>query len=387
VKRFLTLLWAIIPAIATAQTTPIGEINGSVNYVQPAVPFLTISPDSRASALGDAGVATSPDAYSIHWNPSKMAFIKDEMGLAISYSPWLAALKADVNLYQLCFYKKYNERNTVTGSITYFSLGTIQFTDNNGQLVANKRPNEFAIDVALARKFADKISGGIAFRYIRSDLTQEYSNDGSETNAANAFAADISMYYHNDFTLNKKNSNYALGLDISNIGNKVSYASTSEKEFIPINLRIGGMVETELDEYNSLMVTLDLNKLLVPTPDTLADGTYSPRNDISVPAGMIQSFYDAPGGFKEEMHEITYSAGTEYWYRKQFALRAGYFYEYKDKGNRNYCTVGVGLRMNVFGADISYLIPMYLNNPLGNTIRFSILLNFEALRKDEKNKN
>lgn len=356
------------------------QLAGSENALEYAVSFLTIAPDSRAGAMGDVGAATSPDYNSMHWNPSKYAFIESDMGISASYTPWLRNLVNDINLGYLSFYKRIDKKQTIAASLLYFDLGDIQFTNDFGEPDGQHTPYEMSFDIAYARAFSEKISGGIAFRYIRSDITGGTEVGGSETKAGNAFAADVSMYYLND-KLKIGDNIYTLsfGINISNIGNKISYTDI-QKDFLPANLKIGTALKYDIDDYNSLTLALDLNKFLVPTPsgDSIVD--------ISVSEGMIQSFSDAPLGLEEELHEIKYSVGAEYWYANQFAVRVGYFYEHENKGNRKYFTVGAGLKLNVFTIDFSYLLPVKQNNPLANTVRFTLGLDFQALRMQQKDK-
>ena len=359
------------------------DLAGANNALEYSVSFLTIAPDSRAGAMGDVGAATSPDYNSMHWNPAKYAFIDSDMGLSVSYTPWLRNLVNDINLGYLSFYKRIDNKQTVAATLLYFDLGDIQFTDEFGDYNGQHTPYELSIDVAYARSFSEKISGGIAFRYIRSDITGGAFVGDAETKAGNAVAADVSMYYINDeINLADKNGTFSFGLNISNIGSKISYTEV-EKDFLPTNLKIGTAFKYDLDDYNSLTLAFDINKFLVPTPpatngDTIIAG-YDP--DVSVPEGMIQSFYDAPGGWEEELHELKYSIGAEYWYANQFAVRAGYFHEYATKGNRKYFSVGAGLKLNVFTIDFSYLLPVKQNNPLANTVRFTLGLDFQAFQK------
>lgn len=357
-----------------------GELAGGNNPLEYSASFLTIAPDSRAGAMGDVGAATSPDFNSMHWNPAKYAFINSDMGISVSYTPWLRNLVNDINLGYLSFYKRLDKKQTVAATLLYFDLGDIQFTDEFGEYNGQHTPYEMSFDLAYARAFSEKISGGIAFRYIRSDITGGAEVSGAETKAGNAVAADVSMYYINDkLKLGDKNYTFSLGVNISNIGSKISYTEI-QKDFLPANLKIGTAVKYDIDDYNSLTLALDLNKFLVPTPneDTITD--------ISVPEGMIQSFYDAPRGLEEELEEIKYSVGAEYWYANQFAVRAGYFHEHENKGNRKYFTVGVGLKLNVFNIDFSYLVPVKQNNPLANTMRFTIGLDFQAFKLQKKEK-
>lgn len=381
---FLTAL-AVLFLLFSGKSFGQSSTSGA-NVVSTAVPFLTIAPDSRAGAMGDAGVATSPDMNSQHWNPAKYAFIESDLGVALSYSPWLRNLVDDINLAYLSAFKRIDEQQVVSASLRYFSLGGITFRNEYGELQGQQNPNEFAFDVAYSRLLSEKFSGSVALRYIRSDLTGGMPVGGVESHAGNSFAADIAFYYRDEMRHNRKNSVFSAGVNISNIGSKISYTDGETKDFIPANLRLGTSYEMELDDYNSLNFALDLNKLLVPTPDTesltdengvIVGGGFS--EDKSVIGGIISSFSDAPGGFKEELQEITVSLGVEYWYQKQFALRAGYFHENENKGNRKYFTAGAGFKLNVFTLDFSYLFPTQRNHPLENTLRFSLAFDFDQL--------
>lgn len=371
-----------------------------LNTITTAVPFLIISPDARAGALGDAGVASSPDANSLHWNPAKYAFIKKDMGFSVSYSPWLRALVNDINLAYVSGYKKFGKDQALAASLLFFSLGDITFTDIVGTTIGQFRPNEFSFDVAYSRKLSESFSGGVSLRYIHSNLTGGYSVGASNSHPGNSVATDVSGYYQTDVSLGKQDGVLAVGLNISNIGAKISYTDNVERDFIPINLRFGPSLTIDLDEYNSLAFLLDVNKLLVPTPpqyrvdennlpvDLNGDGKWDilagKDPDVSVPTGMFQSFSDAPGGFREELKEFTLSTGVEYWYDKQFALRTGFFYEDKTKGNRKFFTVGAGLKYNVFSLDFAYLVPVEQRNPLENTLRFTLLFDFDAFKDQNK---
>ncbi len=376
-----------ISIIALCTSLPLFSVVGQqkvssnqINSVETAVPFLTIAPDSRSSAMGDVGAATSPDVNSLHWNPAKYAFIEATGGVALSYSPWLRGLVNDMNLLYLTGYKRIDNMQAIAASLRYFDMGDINFTDIQGQPLYIGKPNEFAIDMAYSRKFSDKVSAALAFRYIRSDISSGISQvAGMKAKAGNSFAADIAMFYNTDIQLGDKSGTWAFGVDISNIGMKMSYSNEQEKNFIPINLRIGTSGGINLDEYNKITLTVDFNKLLVPTSPDVENGEIIAGKDpdVGIVQGMIQSFYDAPGGFSEEMHEITYGLGAEYLYREVFALRAGFFHEHPTKGNRRYFTMGVGFKMNVLGIDFSYLIPVQTNNnPLKNTLRFTLIFNF-----------
>jgi len=391
----LASLSAILFLANTAASAQSVGINGqTLNQVQTAVPFLNITPDSRAGAMGETGVATTPDVNSMYWNAAKYAFIDKVAAISFSYTPWLRKLVNDINLSYLTGYYKLDSRQTIAASLRYFSLGEITFTQTGASSDATLvRPNEFAVDFAYSRKLSEQLSGGIAFRYIRSDLTGgNYDPSQGETHAGTSFAADVSTYYTAPIKLEDKDANLSFGVNISNIGSRISYTDNNQKDFIPINLRIGSALKVNMDEYNTVGLSLDLNKLLVPTPPVYADSTNSSGTlaiisgmspDVSVPKGMIQSFYDAPGGFKEEIQEIIWSVGAKWVYRQQFAIRGGYFHESESKGNRKYATVGAGLKLNVFDLDFAYLIPTSgQNNPLAGTVRFSLTFNFDS----QKNK-
>ena len=336
---------------------------GQINTITTAVPFLSISPDARAGGMGDIGVATSSDINSIHWNSSKLAFNEKKSGFSISYTPWLKALVNDMFIAYVSGYSKMKGDQAIGGSLRYFSLGNITFTDNNGNTIRDFKPNEFAFDLAYSRKLSDYFSGGIALRYIHSNLTGGTSVEGTDSKAGNSAAADISAYFQKDIEIGDKEAVLTAGANISNIGAKISYTETGTKNFIPTNLRIGPGLKLKLNEYNDLSFGLDINKLLVPTPPIYTQDSTNSANDVilygqdpdvSVASGIFQSFSDAPGGTKEELKEINIGFGMEYWYDKQFAFRAGYFYEDKTKGNRKYFTLGAGLRYNVFGLDLAY---------------------------------
>ncbi len=384
-KIIIFLVAAVISLNVNAQGI---EKNGQqLNVITTAVPLLMIGPDARAGGMGDGGVASSADANSMHWNPAKYARIADDMGFAFSYTPWLRNLVNDINLAYVSFYKRINPMSTFAATLRYFSLGEITFTDNTGQSLGTYKPNEFAVDATYARILTDKLSIAVAGRFIYSDLTQGQMVQGVETKAGVSVAADIAMYWEDDVNWFKSmDAQFAWGINISNIGSKISYSGSNiEKNFIPTNLRFGPRLTLDLDDYNSISFQFDVNKLLVPTPPIYSDSTDAAGNyiiekgmdpDVSVIQGMIQSWYDAPGGFSEELREFSFAFGTEYWYTDVLALRAGFFYEDLTKGNRKYATLGVGLRYNVFGLDFSYLIPVTQDqNPLQNTLRFSLIFN------------
>jgi len=362
-----------------------------INTITTAVPFLMIAPDARAGALGDAGVSSSPDINSMHWNPAKYAFLEDEMGFALNYTPWLRSLVPDINLSYLTGYRKLDDLQTIAFSLKYFTLGDVNFTDEVGTPMGTVRPNEFSFDVAYARRLGDFISGAIAARFIYSDLTQGQL-EGSQ--AGISLAADVSVYYERELDWQNTPATFAAGVNISNMGNKITYTDDINADFIPINLRFGPSLRFDLDNFNQVALMVDFNKLLVPTPPIYArdeNGNLIPTDDgweisegrdpnRSVVGGMLGSFSDAPGGFSEELNEMTISAGVEYWYDQQFAIRGGYFYEHESKGNRKYFTVGLGLKYNVFGLDFAYVIPVAQRSPLENVLRFTLTFDFEGLR-------
>lgn len=351
-----------------------------LNTITTAVPFLMIAPDSRGGAMGDAGVATSADAASIHYNTAKLAFAKKDMELMMSYSPWLRQLVSDMNLAYLSGYKKISDKQAIAGALRFFSLGTIAFTDGVGTHIRDFKPAEFSLDLAFAQKLSERFSGGISARFINSNLTGGGDFLGTNTKPGRSVAVDISTFYSNDdLSLGGKDATLNWGLNISNIGAKMSYTETSERDFIPANLKTGLALQLDMDSYNSITVTGEFNKLLVPTPPIYnTDGTIENGKDpnVGVATAIFQSFGDAPGGFKEEMREINESIGIEYWYDKQFAFRTGFFNEHPTKGRRQFITLGAGLVYNVFAIDMSYLISTRQNNPLENTLRFSLKFQF-----------
>jgi hypothetical protein len=375
---------------AFAQDPSYDELTGGLNTITTAVPFLLIAPDSKAGAMGDVGVATTPDANSLHWNPAKFAFVDDDMGFAVSYVPWLRALVPDINLSYLAGYRKLNENEAIAMELRYFSLGDITFTNIVGDVIGQYKPSEFALGTAYSRKLSDNFSLAIAGRYIYSNLTGGQAAGGIPTVAGQSIAADIAGYYTKAIRISGKDLDLAIGGNISNIGNKISYTETAVRDFIPINLRLGTAIGTEFDDYNKMSFAFDINKLLVPTPPVYNQNEEIVAGmdpDVSVVSGIFQSFWDAPGGTKEEFREINYSIGTEYWYANQFAIRAGYFFEHDTKGGRKFFTFGSGVKYNVFALDFSYLInasrAINGNNPLANTMRFTLVFDFGAM--DEMN--
>lgn len=351
------------------------QVEDDARLISTGVPLLLIAPDARAGALGDLGVASTPDANSNHWNAAKLPFAEKKFAASLTYSPWLRDIAGDIDLTYLSGYYKINDISAIGASLTYFSLGSINFTNDEGVSMGDYNPNEFAIDASYSLKLTENLAASVTGRYIRSDLTQGQAVSGNSTHAATAVAADIGLYYQKDIAADKP-AQYALGLQISNLGNKISYSDNLESSFLPANLRIGGRYSYSMDQFNKLSFMLDLNKLLVPTPpvrDTAGNIYEGKEDNVGVLKGAIQSFYDAPNGLKEELQEINLSAGVEYWYNNMIAARAGYFYENKKKGDRQYLTLGLALKYNSLGIDISYLVPTsQTNNPLKNTLRVSL---------------
>lgn len=384
---FLPALF-LIPVTEISAQTSTSNLLGQINTITTAVPFAMISPDARAGGMGDQGVASSPDANSIHWNASKLAFTEKKMAFSLSYTPWLRALVNDMFIAYLSGYTQLKNDQAVGASLRYFSLGNITFTDQNGNTIRDFKPNEFAFDLAYSRKLSENFSGGIALRFIHSNLTGGTQVEGQDSKAGNTVAADVSVFYQKEIEIGNKDAILMAGANISNIGAKISYTESGIKNFIPTNLRLGPGVKLKLNEYNDLSFMLDINKLLVPTPPIYTQDTANSADniilfgqdpDVSVAQGIFQSFGDAPNGFKEELQEINLGFGMEYWYDNQFAFRAGYFYEDRRKGNRKYFTLGAGLRYNVFGLDLAYLIPTDQRNPLQNTLHFTLTFDFAAL--------
>ena len=398
-KRFFLLLitFVLLQNFLLAQYDPLKDYTkGYTNTITTAVPFLMIAPDSRSGAMGDIGVATSADATSQHHNPSKYVFNKNIFGISFSYSPWLSQLTTDVNLLYMSGYYKATRMDAIGFALRYFGLGEIQFTDEYGNITSIQKPNEFAIDFTYSRKLADVLSMAITPRFIYSDLTARQIVGGMESSAGLAVAADLSIFYEQDFKYTGiHNSTLRFGLNISNMGNKIKYSNyNGQRDFIPTNLKLGLGYAVELDEYNSLALSFDLNKLLVPTKPIYYTDSIAPDGkraiakgkdpDVSPPQGMIQSFYDAPGGFKEEMRELNFGIGLEYVYRNLLFVRAGYFYENKWKGGRQYLTCGAGIKYSIIGIDMSYLFTTTgTHHPLENTLRFTLTFDLVSFEKDD----
>jgi len=358
--------------------------------------------------MGEVGAATSPDAHSIHWNSAKLAFLEEAGGFSISYTPWLSKLVPDISLSHLSGFYKPNEISAISASLRYFSLGNIQFTNDQGDPVGEYDPNEYAFDLAYSMKLSKQFSAGLAMRYIYSNLTGGIFVEGLQTEAGKSFAVDLGTYFQSNLLdINGLESQWAAGMNISNIGGKISYTQSGDDDFLPMNLKIGTRLSTKIDDYNEFAVAFDINKLLVPTPPVYAVNDSGQPVDINgntvqigspehhilagmnpnvgVIQGVFQSFYDAPGGIEEELNELMYSIGGEYWYDKQFAFRFGYFFEHETKGNRKYFTIGSALKLNVFQIDFAYLIPANssVRSPLENTMRFSLVFNLDQFDKEK----
>jgi hypothetical protein len=374
---FLSLIFLAVTGMCFAQGTV--NTNGSYkNAISTAVPFLTIGPDARSGAMGEAGVALSPDANSVYWNPSKLAFVDEPSSVTLSYSPWMRSITPDVNLAYLSFFKKLDDRNTLGASLRYFNMGTVNSTDENAVSLGPIKPNEYSLDISLARKFGEGFSLGLTGRYIHSNITQGGVVAGVQTNASNAIAADISLYYAKQ----KRNGTLSYGVDISNIGTKMQYSSNGPQYFLPTNLKLGIARAIDIDEFNQFTFAFDINKLLVPTPpirDANGNITSGTDDNRSVVSGIFGSFTDAPGGFSEELQEISFSPGIEYGFNKTFFMRAGYFYENPNKGNRQYTTLGAGVHYSNIVFDFSYLATDANKSPLANVLRFSLGYNFGAI--------
>ena len=374
--------------------SPLINLDGSpcVNTVVSAVPFLRIVGDARSGAMGDAGIGISPDPNAIHFNASKLVFADEGLAISATYTPWLRALGLnDVYLAYLTGYYKLDDLQAIGFGLRYFSLGSIQFTDQNGEPLAIGRPNEFEITAAYARKLSDNFSAALSAKFIYSNLAAGQQVEGGETiEPGIAGAADISMTYRTPIDLQNAESELTLGLALTNIGSKITYTNSLFRDFLPANFGLGAAWKIDLDEYNQITFATDINKLMVPTPcqaETCVDadnnGIFDYREQSSI-TGIFNSFSDAPDGFSEELKELMYSFGAEYWYDQQFAVRAGYYNEHSQKGGRKFFTVGLGLKYNIFGLNFSYLIPTTnQRNPLDNTLRFSLLFDFDAFDSQE----
>ena len=379
----VVLAAGLVAAAVTAQgqTTP--------HTITTAVPILTLSPDARSSALGEAGVATSPDANSAYFNPGKLGFVPYQYAASVSYSPWLRNITDDMSLSYLSGYAKVGKRSAFGASLMYFDLGSIDYRDGGNLPVGSFNPKEYAVAVSYGLQLTDNFGVGASARYIRSNLVGAYANNDAKS--GNAAAVDLGAYYSRDATIGTGLYNLAFGASITNIGNKMTYADPLNPSFLPTTLRLGTAITREIDQYNKITVTFDASKLLVPSPYYI-DGVPNNRQDIkdentrrnnqNIVSGIFNSFNDAPGGFKEELREIILSTGLEYNYNDLLYARGGYFYENADKGGRQYASLGLGVRYQVFGIDGTYLVPTGQNsqaNPLAQTIRVSLHFNLNKL--------
>jgi hypothetical protein len=404
-KKIIYFLVVFVPVFGFSQPTG-SQVNSALqmNSITTTMPFLNINPDTRSGGMGDAGTALSPTSFSSFWNTAGIVFSEKNNEVGIAFIPWLRQLNlTDMNLSYISGYKKINDRQAFTAGLRYFSLGTITFTSQDGQKLRDDKPSEFELLGGYSFKLTDKLSLGLNAKFAYSNLTGGLIVAGAQTKAGIAGGADISMMYHNpDLRINGKKSIYNFGLTINNIANKVSYSTNGQGDFVPINLKLGNVLTTEIDDYNSLSFSLDLQKLLVPTPPiynlSRTQIIAGKNNNVGVVSGMLQSFADAPGQllmngtdtlfnadgtaqivkgsrFKEELREVNIGFGTEYDYNKTFAVRGGYFYESPTKGNRQFFTFGVGLKYQMLQIDLSYIATVQRNNPLANTIRYSVRFN------------
>ena len=369
---------AILPLTASAQ-----DKQDMFNPVNAAVTSQTIAPDARSAGMGDVGAATEADVNSQYWNPAKYPFAISRAGISLNYTPWLRQLVNDIDLAYLSGYYRIGDYSAVSGSLRYFSLGEIEFYDNNAMTI---KPYELSLDLAYSMMLSEKFSWAAALRFIYSDLTYDYTDD---TKPGTAFAADLGLYYQNYVNLGDRECQMGLGMNISNIGSKITFGGDDNPEFIPTNLRLGASLMIPVDEYNRFTIAADANKLLVPTYPKQEEGesteAYQQRvqkdyYDISSISGIFKSFTDAPNGFKEELQEIQWSVGAEYCYHDQFTLRAGYHHEAENKGNRKYFTFGAGFRMNVFSLDAGYVIATAKSNPLDQTLRFTLSFDMDGIK-------
>ena len=377
-------LTAITMFLASTITTMAQDKRDFFNPVNTAVTSQTIAPDARSAGMGDVGAATDPDAVSQFWNPAKYPFCISRAGVALNYTPWLRQLVSDMDLAYLAGYYRIGDYSAISGSLRYFSLGEVMTSFDENAMTIN--PYEMSLDVAYSLMLSEKFSIAAGVRWIYSDLTYDYTED---TTPGSAFAADLSCYYQDYINLGQRECQLGLGLNISNIGSKITFGGTERSEFIPTNMRLGTSLMVPVNEYNRFTIALDANKLLVPTYPKKEEGedsgTYDDRiqkeyYDVSSISGIFKSFGDAPNGFKEELEEIQWSLGAEYVYNDQFSIRAGYHHEAENKGNRKYFTVGAGFKMNVFSLDAGYVIATAKSNPLDQTLRFSLTFDMDGIK-------
>ena len=373
------MLLALMPASLRAQ-----DKEDMFNPVNASVTSQTIAPDARAAGMGDVGAATDPDVNSQYWNPAKYPFTISRAGVALNYTPWLRQLVNDIDLGYLVGYYRIGDRSAISGSLRYFSLGEVYTSQDEGAMTI--KPYEMSIDAAYSMMFSETFSMGVGLRWIHSDLTYDYTDD---TTPGSAFAADLSFYYNNYLNIGSRECQLGLGLNVSNIGSKITFGGDDNSEFIPTNMRLGASFMIPVDEFNRFSIAADANKLLVPTYPKQNEGEstedYQQRvqkdyYDISSINGIFKSFGDAPNGFKEELQEISWSVGAEYVYHDQFSIRGGYHHESENKGNRKYFTLGAGFRMNVFSLDVGYVIATAKSNPLDQTLRFTLGFDMDGIK-------
>ncbi len=374
--RLIISAFLLILPFASIRAQNSGTISGQGterNVVATAVPFLTISPDPVSAAMGEVGVATDPDANAAFFNAAKLAFINSDAGFGFSFTPWLSKFVDDMSVSYLSGYKKIDDLQAFSASLTYFNLGDIQLTDGAGNPLGSFTPREYAISATYSRKLSDHLSLGVTGRYIISDLSGNITTSPvSDPKPGNSIAADIGLYYRTELSIFQKPSRISYGASISNIGSKISYNSADEEDFIPTMLKIGASGSSFLDPYNKVTLSVDLSKLMVPTPQ--GDGS---EREKSLLSGMFGSFGDAPRGFSEELEEVMISVGAEYKYREKFAVRTGYFFEHVNKGNRKYFTMGLGFTAKQFDFNFSYLVPQFQEHPLAETLRFGAIINLQ----------
>ena len=382
--RKLLLATACSLCCGGAAAAPDDDKLTTFNLVEHAVISETIAPDARGAGMGDVGVATDPDVNSQYWNPAKYPFCISRAGVALNYTPWLRQLVNDIDLAYVAGYYRIGDYSAISGSLRYFSLGEVYTDYENSDMTV--RPYEMSLDAAYSLMLSESFSLAAAIRWIYSDLRFDYSEDSKP---ASAFAADLAMYYNNYLMLGSRECQLGLGMNVRNIGSKISYYGDEESQFIPANLRLGASLMVPVDEYNRFTLTADANKLLVPTVPRQEEGEsnseYQDRvrrdySDVGSIKGMFQSFSDAPGGFKEEMDEIQWSVGAEYVYHDQFSIRAGYHHQAESKGNLKYFTIGGGFRMSVFSLDVGYVISTARSNPLDQTLRFTLAFDMDGLK-------
>ncbi len=363
-------------ALGQNNTPSLIGADSSKRAITTAVPFLAITPDARSGAMGDVGVAISPDANATYWNPAKLAFLESDIGFSLSHTPWLGQIVDDMSISYLSGYKKINKEQAIAVSMRYFDLGDIQLTSATGTQLNLVSPRELALSATFAMQLGEKFSMGLTGRFVHSNLMDGISVSGGGTGQAGITGgADIAAYYTSDVVMGGNDANLSFGATISNIGAKLTYFTDSTADFIPTNLRLGTAFTNNFDPFNKVTVALDLNKLLVPTPN-------NGKNNVGLLSGMARSFSDAPDGFSEELQEVMVSLGLEYWYNDLFAVRGGYFYENRYKGNRKFITAGLGLRYQVFGVDFAYLFTQGRNSPLQETLRLTLHFNFDTKIQD-----